>query len=507
VAWRGDWNAAAKTDDKGWTAELAIPFSILKYPSGQKRFGIILRRNLARIGEETDWPSGTDYYSHENEAFLTDLEAPRQRVVPRYMPYTLMGAGENLKNSAGIDIKYSAPNNITGLLAIRPDFQTIEDDVQTVDFSYNPRYIDDHRPFFTEGGGRFNDGMMFYSRSIGEIDGGLKTFGKVGQLGFGVMDAFRFGGENTALANFSYDTTSRSDVGMSLLNYNGGAGDNRVLKLSANWNKPMKVSGYYWGASAYQSVGGGSAIATSAYIDRWNGWGIPGWHLYYNRIPADYNPSLGFVNEKDKQSVDGWVEYGKEYKTGSLLHWNSELDFRYADHLSGGLFYKGVSPYLSATFRKDWSLGVGYDMNDRPPNQDRVLSFNLGLKIRDLYRSAHLNVRMGHLDGGRYLFASLGKGFKLSDKFSLGLSAERLSLNYPDRRDDLNDTQGVLSGVFDLTPERGIVFRVVGNPQGGNSYVAYRQQLRQGKDAYLIIGDPNAQTFRARVGLKIVDTY
>src|SRR5439155_9647552 len=112
---------------------------------------------------------------------------------PRFMPYALVGAGGNLRNSTGIDIKYTAPNSITSLVTIRPDFQTIEDVIQTVDFSYNPRSLPDRRPFFTEGGGYFGDRMMFYSRNIGEIDAGAKSFGKIGRLGFGALGTYQSG--------------------------------------------------------------------------------------------------------------------------------------------------------------------------------------------------------------------------------------------------------------------------------------------------------------------------
>jgi hypothetical protein len=508
VQWRGDWNAAAKINEKGWTAEMAIPFELLKYPSGQKQFGLIFRRNLARIGEGTSWPSGTNYHAHENQAWWTGVEAPKQVAVPRFMPYSLLGFGGNIKNGAGIDIKYTAPNNITGLLAIRPDFQTIEEVVQTVDFSYNQRFIPDRRPFFTDGGDYFGDGMMFYSRSIGEIDAGLKSFGKIGRLGFGAMGTSRLGAEHNLLLNAQYDVSDRSDVGLSMVQHFGSSLDNRVLKLSANWRKPMRINGFYWGASAYQSQGpGANGTAFRAYLDRWTGWGIPGYHIYYARIPNDYNPSLAFVPERDVQRVGGWVDYGQEYKTGPVLNWMANLGYNYATHLDGRLFYEGLSPEIGVMFRRNWFLELEYDYSNRPPNRDRVLEMELGLNVRDIYRATRLGVRSGRLDGGRYLFASLNQGFKLTDKFSMGIAVERLSLDYPDQRTDLGITQGVLSGVYDITAEKGVVFRLVGNGDGANGYMAYRQELRRGMDVFFVVGDPNARTFTPRFGLKVVNTY
>jgi len=46
IEWRGDWKAATKATNKGWQAEMAISFRILRVPRGQKRFGIRFDRYL-----------------------------------------------------------------------------------------------------------------------------------------------------------------------------------------------------------------------------------------------------------------------------------------------------------------------------------------------------------------------------------------------------------------------------------------------------------------------------
>jgi hypothetical protein len=507
IEWRGDWLAGAKVGEKAWTAELAVPFAILKYPPGQKQFGLIFRRRLQRVGEETAWPSGTNYYTHENQATLSGVEAPKQRAVPRFMPYMLLGAGSGLRNSAGIDIKYTTPNNVTNLLSIEPDFQTIEDVIDTIDFSYNPRQLPDRRPFFTEGGDFFDDSMMFYSRSIGRIDGGVKSFGKIGRTSFGAMGATRLGSESDVLLNGGYDVTAHSDVRFGFVGHEGDT-TNGVVKLAANWRKPMKVNGYYWGVAALRSMGGGAdATAWRAYIDRWSGYGMLGWHVFFNRIPADYTPSLAYVPEPDRQSVMGWVDYGNRLEKGPLLTWSSQLGYDYSTHLDGSLFHRGIQPSLDLVFRRNWGFGIGADLTNRPPNHDRVVQARLAFNIRDLYRTTQLNVRTGRLAGGDYLFASVSKGFKFGERFSTAVSAEKLSLKNPTEGPSLDTFQGVLSGVYDITAERGVLFRLVANDHGFNGYAAYRQELRKGMDIFLILGDPNSFTFHPRIGLKVVNTY
>jgi len=48
IEWRGDWKGAAVRTPDGWTAEMAIPFSILRYPPGQTTFGFDVGRFLAK---------------------------------------------------------------------------------------------------------------------------------------------------------------------------------------------------------------------------------------------------------------------------------------------------------------------------------------------------------------------------------------------------------------------------------------------------------------------------
>jgi hypothetical protein len=88
------------------------------------------------------------------------------------------------------------------------------------------------------------------------------------------------------------------------------------------------------------------------------------------------------------------------------------------------------------------------------------------------------------------------------------LSAEHLRLDYDDPLAvDEKEDQFILTGVYDLTNERGISMRAVSHNGSFNFYAAYRQELRKGADIYLILGDPNAQSFTGRMALKLVNTY
>jgi len=82
----------------------------------------------------------------------------------------------------------------------------------------------------------------------------------------------------------------------------------------------------------------------------------------------------------------------------------------------------------------------------------------------------------------------------------------RLDYDDPDQEDD-NIDQIVLTGLYDLSSERSVALRVLQRTSGFNFYAAYRQELRRGADIFIIFGDPNADRFKTRLAVKMVNTY
>jgi hypothetical protein len=509
IEWRGDWTGDAKVGADGWTAEVAVPFEILRYPRGQQRFGLIFRRHLGRIDQESSWPPGTDYHTRDNEAFLVEVEAPRIRRRPLVMPYVLSGAGDDAHHSSGLDIKYTGENNVTGLFTLRPDFRTVEDVVDTVDFSYNERQLDDRRPFFAEGSGHFGDGRMFYSRSIGEVDTGLKLFGKIDRISFGALNATRFGHTNDAMVNVRQDLSRYSDWGFAMVNHRDDVLENSVAKFSYNWFRPKRVYSRNYGFNVYKSLTkgpGGDGMIYSFYADSWAGRDEIGWHVSVKQIDPDFESSLGYVPEKDLRGIDGWLDWSHEFKRGPLHSWGWELGYDQTWRLDGSLFHQALRPSAGVTFRNNTSASAGYEITNRPPYQDRITRLRYGWSIRDFYRSGSIGVRFGRQAGGDYRFLDVGQGFRINEKLSTRVGFESLRLDYRDQEDERRN-QLVLTGIYDISPERGVVLRLVGRDGGTNLYAAYRQELRRGADIFLILGDPNAETTTHRLSLKVVNAY
>ena len=215
ITWAGDWTAAVRRTGRGWTCEIAIPFALMRYPRGAKAFGMVLYRQIGRETALQGWPylppAGVDnstepQYLDEFTGIAPPFLTPR----PTFLPYTLVTGGTGNSARTGLDIKYPLSTTLTGVGTVYPDFQTIQQDVTNINFSYNEKLLTDYRPFFAEGAGFLPSTDLFYSRRIGAVDQGVKVAGKQGDTAVGLL------GSNTSgtVAQDSLALNLAKDIGL-----------------------------------------------------------------------------------------------------------------------------------------------------------------------------------------------------------------------------------------------------------------------------------------------------
>ncbi len=205
--WRGDatdvdrswdpvWEAASSIDSLGWTAEVRIPFSQLRFSrQGAQTWGLNLARIIHRNQERDVWA-----FWKQNEvggpAFfgdLTGLELQGGTHHAELLPY-VVGRAQRLNSGdpqspffhrsasdmrVGADAKYLLTNSFTLAATVNPDFGQVEVDPAVVNLSQYETFFPELRPFFVEGSDLFNFGQpgcnincgfglgIFYSRRIG----------------------------------------------------------------------------------------------------------------------------------------------------------------------------------------------------------------------------------------------------------------------------------------------------------------------------------------------------
>lgn len=196
-SWDPVWQVATLVDSLGWTAELRIPFSQLRFSAAPDQvWGIRFARWIQRKNELALFPFVPKTQTGVASRFahlvgLHGIPAPRRaEFVPYFVsrgsfdesahPSNPFDNGRTTFYGAGMDVKTGVTSNLTLDLTVNPDFGQVELDPAYVNLTEFEQFLSEHRPFFVEGadifrfgstgGGlnRFSDTpLYFYSRRIG----------------------------------------------------------------------------------------------------------------------------------------------------------------------------------------------------------------------------------------------------------------------------------------------------------------------------------------------------
>jgi hypothetical protein len=180
------WEARTSVDGQGWTAEMWIPLSQLRFNLRDRQvWGLNVHRWVASRNEAVYWVpvprTGQGWSSLFGELRGIDAVAPRRRF--EVVPYaagssTLTGNrdprdpfddGKNLEGRVGADVKVGFGSNLTLDATVNPDFGQVEADPAEVNLSAFETFFSEKRPFFLEGSRLLSDrgAVYFYSRRIG----------------------------------------------------------------------------------------------------------------------------------------------------------------------------------------------------------------------------------------------------------------------------------------------------------------------------------------------------
>jgi hypothetical protein len=209
------WDAAGSITPTGWSLEIRVPFTSLRYPKADPQtWGVMLYRNYPRDFRyqfmTTRLPKGTPcFICHANELpGLTRLPSAghlvavpyvsaRQNATPVGDPGTPLEAG-SVHGEAGLDVKWTPSAGTAIDATVNPDFSQIESDVAQI--TANERFAifyPEKRPFFLEGINLFSTPIQaVYTRTITSPRFGVRGTGKWGALNFtGLVADDRGGGQ------------------------------------------------------------------------------------------------------------------------------------------------------------------------------------------------------------------------------------------------------------------------------------------------------------------------
>lgn len=336
--WDAAWEVRARIDDRGWSAEFAIPFRTLRFPSGSNQtWGVNFQRNIRRRNERSYWapiPRQYNLYRLSLAGTVSGIQTPTIRSF-RVTPYALGSFVESgvqpvngvTLGDVGADFKYTLTPSLTLDATINTDFAQVEVDDQQVNLDRFTLFFPEKRPFFLENAGFFSVGNpgevdLFFSRRIGigadgeaiPIIGGGRVSGKAGAYNIGLLNMQtddyqdRLPSNNFSVVRISRDLPNRSSIGGIFVNRQGTGG----LARDNDYNRTFALDGK-WGV--------GQNTVLSSFVARTDTPGITDedyafnvrsrtnvsrfdLEMGYQEVGDRFNPQVGFLSRRGYRKPD-----------------------------------------------------------------------------------------------------------------------------------------------------------------------------------------------------------
>ncbi|MEM9175805.1 MAG: DUF5916 domain-containing protein, partial [Myxococcota bacterium] len=386
--WDGIWYADARIDERGWTAEVAIPFKTLPFRPGADDWGLQMFRRIRRRNEEHRWadPSRQRFGINISRAgTLTGMAVARQGVGLDVVPTFSVGANidqlgdtsaegmrdADLHAEARVEPSFDAFYRVTPGLMVsataNTDFAQTEIDDAQVNLNRFALFFPEKREFFLRDTGIFqfadlegSDGILpFFSRRIGlqgtdrgprdvRLLGGGRLTGRAGRFNLGFMslqqdrnfqsdppnglgtDPDR-GGENLAVARVSANVLEESTLGL-LLTHGDPESDRENLLAGADFNyrSSQLVPGRFVSSNLWIQ----QDFSGRQYGRRETAWGATlsypndrvNWQLRFRDVGRNFDPALGFVNRRDIRRYDAEYRYRWRTQDGLIRTWDLKAD-------------------------------------------------------------------------------------------------------------------------------------------------------------------------------------
>jgi hypothetical protein len=348
--WTGIWQARSHIDAQGWTTEIRIPFQSLSFNPANTEWGVNMRRTIRRNNEEIGWISRNRLMNPGIAGTATGFSGLQQGLGLDVVPYIVarqerrfgpLGTDDHTIEPQ-LDLYYKVTPQLNAAITINTDFSATEVDDRVVNLTRFNLFFPERRDFFTRDAdifsfGRIGNGTIFgqesndaipnsalqngrpfFSRNIGlsptgapvDLDVGAKLSGRVGAWNVGSLvvrqaedDATGVGAQSVFVGRAALNVLGESQIGLIATHGDTKTSvDNKLIGTDFRYRNSRLPGGRVFEGEVWyqQSDTAGLSGADAAY-----GFGVSapnsnGWRGGYNykRIQNNFNPALGFVNQR-----------------------------------------------------------------------------------------------------------------------------------------------------------------------------------------------------------------
>ncbi len=353
--WEGIWEVRSQRNEEGWVAEIRIPFQSLSFNPDSSSWGLNFNRIRRVDNENIAWVSYNREVNPSTSGTATGLEGLRQGVGLDVVPSMTLrrnrqfGPGGFTENhyEPQLDVFYKITPQLNASLTMNTDFSATEVDDRQVNLTRFNLFFPEKRDFFLRdvdifefgqiGSGGFNNvsgtgsaaasnparqsARPFFSRKIGlgpngqilDLVGGVKLSGRVGDWNVGTLminqgeeNSLGLDSQNIFVGRTVLNVGSRTQVGAIVTDGNPQANiDNTLVGTDVRYRN-TSFYGNTVEASAFYQQTDTEGLANSDNASYGVNFFLPnaqGWQgLYqYKRVEENFNPAVGFVNNRDVQ--------------------------------------------------------------------------------------------------------------------------------------------------------------------------------------------------------------
>lgn len=207
------WWSAGKIGAGGFTVTMKIPLNML-HGTASGGWRIQFARLVMATNDDLVWSYGDAQQNHNDVNYAgtaTGLPAVGAlKLRPRIGVYALGAIASHAiggsTSRGGVDLSVPVMPGTSFVATIHPDFSNVEADQQTIAPTAYPRFLNDYRPFFTQGANFYNTtpnctdcpGTQLYTPGIPTPRDGYAVEGQRGLFSYAAFDAVGTGRSDSA---------------------------------------------------------------------------------------------------------------------------------------------------------------------------------------------------------------------------------------------------------------------------------------------------------------------